>query len=166
MKKTLWSINENIKKGLDVGPKGDKIVQSNTASIAASTNAMVKILRGKKSGQAGMVSQESDFAYIHGTSEKPEYLLPHDTIAGLVSDIKRKFDTRSGIPEAKSLVERTKIVDRRHIEIFFRNVFKFNNQVDQNFTKRYIENEVMPIMIRMFDSNKFLTIMQERLGVR
>lgn len=49
--------------------------------------------------------------------------------------------------------------------IFVKNVFKFENQIDPNFTIKYVEKKVFPIMLRFLNSNQFLTAMKEALGV-
>ena len=54
---------------------------------------------------------------------------------------------------------------RVEANVFVKNIFKFENQIDPNFTIKYVEKKVFPIMLRFLNSNQFLTAMKEALGV-
>ena len=119
-----------------------KVVPNTLKAIMLNTNAMVKELRAKKGGQQGAVITKNDMMFVHGSPSKPEYLIPHDQLPAIASQQKTV-----------------------NVKLEVNNKFAFNNQVDENFTRKYVERDVMPNMMKILDSNIFLTTLKERLGV-
>lgn len=138
IKKNGWSIYELL-----------KTVPNWLQTIATNTKAMIKLLEKKQGGAEGAVITSPDLMFVHGTKSKPEYLLNSDQMNRLLGSSSGPGAGGQGVS----------------INLQVANSFAFNNQVDENFSKRYVNGVVIPNILSSLDSNNFLTTLKERLGV-
>ena len=141
------SLGNKFSSGLKDGLKqvGDKI-----GGIKFDTGGIIKAIREKDkplSAQFGAILTQPGLVETHGTPAEPEYIIPSRGI--------EKF-----VPSTKTST--TKIVE---VKMDLQQTFFFNNQVDPNFTKKYVLNEIIPIMYQGIETGARKTRLKEIIGV-
>jgi len=116
-------------------------IENISKQIRNAVQAMVKKFGKFPSAQFGAVLTSPGLVETHGTPSNPEIIMRQNDLVN--------------IPQAKGKVE---------VNLTVRNEFAFNNQVDPNFTRKYVLNEIIPIMYRGLEAGG-KTKLKEILGV-
>lgn len=108
----------------------------------------IATIQNKKSMQAGGIVTQPGLAFLHGTQSNPEIVLNEQDFGSLIRGLEAR-PRGNGNGGTVNLNMK----------------FEINNQVDPNFTKRHVEEEVMPVIENALKSNRLLSEFQTALGI-